>query len=383
MPIRIALLAALATACVAPVDGTTKDDIDIIEQPDAGIDDPIVLAPIRFVQPLTVTVSGAATGFVTSSPAGIACGASCSASFRTGTVVTLTATPSTGAMFAGWSGACAGTATCTVSMTAPQSVGATFVPITYALQLTSTGAGAGTIAMSPAGVACGPGCARYPYGTVVTLTAAPAAGSTFGGWTGDCVGAVTSCTLQMTQAHAAGAIFALAPMPVTIVTSGDGSGVIAVAPGGQTCASPGPCTIVVDYGAQLVLTAAPATGSLFAGWSGPCAGTAACAITVTQPITIGAELDRASYTLTVARSTQGTVVGGGIDCGPSTSTCTAQVPRGQTVELDFVGRYTSRDCAYFDLDATGCADFGGGCEVTGDHDASVSVRWYLECGLWY
>src|SRR2546426_6850089 len=60
-------------------------------------------------------------------PAGITCGSICSASFNTGTTVTLTATPGTQARFKGWSGACSGTTTtCTVTMNDNLSVTATF-----------------------------------------------------------------------------------------------------------------------------------------------------------------------------------------------------------------------------------------------------------------
>jgi hypothetical protein len=75
---------------------------------------------------LTVTKAGTRTGTVTSSPAGINCGTTCSANFASGSVVTLTAKASTGSTFAGWSGACSGTGTCKVTMTAAKSVAATF-----------------------------------------------------------------------------------------------------------------------------------------------------------------------------------------------------------------------------------------------------------------
>ena len=73
---------------------------------------------------LDVTVSG--TGSVTSDVTGIDCPGTCTATFSTGTVVTLTATPGTGQAFTGWSGACAGTAACVVTLSADTSVTATF-----------------------------------------------------------------------------------------------------------------------------------------------------------------------------------------------------------------------------------------------------------------
>ena len=75
---------------------------------------------------LTVTKSGTGSGTVTSSPTGINCGSTCSASFTSGTTVTLTASAASGSAFAGWSGACSGTGSCSVSMSAAKSVGAVF-----------------------------------------------------------------------------------------------------------------------------------------------------------------------------------------------------------------------------------------------------------------
>jgi trimeric autotransporter adhesin len=76
---------------------------------------------------LTVSEAGAGTGTVTSAPAGINCPAACSANFASGAVVALTATAAEGSTFAGWSGAgCTGTGGCSVTMTAAETVTATF-----------------------------------------------------------------------------------------------------------------------------------------------------------------------------------------------------------------------------------------------------------------
>lgn len=68
-----------------------------------------------------VAWSGIGQGAITSSPAGISCGAQCAASFPVGTTVTLTATPKSGSTFAGWSGACSGTGACTLTLKAVSS----------------------------------------------------------------------------------------------------------------------------------------------------------------------------------------------------------------------------------------------------------------------
>jgi uncharacterized repeat protein (TIGR02543 family) len=75
---------------------------------------------------LTVTKSGTGTGTVTSSPAGISCGATCSANYPSGQKVTLSASAASGSRFTGWTGACSGTSKCSVTMSTARSVGATF-----------------------------------------------------------------------------------------------------------------------------------------------------------------------------------------------------------------------------------------------------------------
>jgi len=78
---------------------------------------------------LTVTNSGAGTGTVTSSPAGINCGTggtACTGYYTMGTKVTLTPVPDSGSVFTGWTGACTGTGACTVIMDGTTNVNANF-----------------------------------------------------------------------------------------------------------------------------------------------------------------------------------------------------------------------------------------------------------------
>jgi hypothetical protein len=77
-------------------------------------------------------MAGTGTGTVTSDPAGIDCGTTCSAEFATGTVVTLTAAPDAGSTFAGWGGdasTCGAALTCQVTVNAATNVTATFATV--------------------------------------------------------------------------------------------------------------------------------------------------------------------------------------------------------------------------------------------------------------
>jgi hypothetical protein len=80
----------------------------------------------RYTLTVTKGGSGSQKGVVTSSPAGISCGTACSSAFNSGTVVTLTAQAGANEVFSGWSGACSGTGSCTVTMNANKSVMAKF-----------------------------------------------------------------------------------------------------------------------------------------------------------------------------------------------------------------------------------------------------------------
>ena len=143
---------------------------------------------------LTVSRLGGGSGVVSSVPAGIQCGSSCSANFPLSSTVQLTATPDPGSSFAGWSGACSGTGPCVVTVDGPAQVTATFERVYYGVSVSVNGQG--SVTSSPPGISCGTDCDEsFASGTVVTLTATPGPGATFAGWTGACASAGSSCAL--------------------------------------------------------------------------------------------------------------------------------------------------------------------------------------------
>ena len=83
---------------------------------------------------LSVSVIGSPGGRVTSSPAGIDCGSTCSTSFTAGSQVTLTTSPAVAWGLAGWGGACSGIGSCSVTLNANTSVSASFTTLFTAAQ---------------------------------------------------------------------------------------------------------------------------------------------------------------------------------------------------------------------------------------------------------
>jgi hypothetical protein len=301
---------------------------------------PPINLPITLVRIFTVTVAkaGSGTGTVTSSPAGIDCGTTCSGQFEVGTSVSLNAAAAPGSAFAGWSGGgCSGRNSCTVSDNA--TVTATFnIASTNHLHVDKAGAGTGTVTSEPSGISCGTSCdADFQSGSTVTLRAVPSNGSTFSGWSGGgCSGAAPSCIVVMNGNQTVTAIFA-APVPMSTLTvqkSGAGSGTVTSAPSGINCGNT--CSANFPTGNTVTLTADPASGSTFVGWSGPCSGTGSCTVTMSTDQTVSARFDLLPVfvTLTVNKSGSGdgTVTSDppGINCG---ATCQFAFLSGTVVTL--------------------------------------------------
>ena len=110
---------ASVTGCGGTLNGSTYTTGPITE-------DCMVSASFA-INTYALVVMKAGTGTVSSSPAGISCGSSCSATYNHGTIVTLTAASGAAAFFSGWSGGgCSGIGTCDTTMDAAKTVTATF-----------------------------------------------------------------------------------------------------------------------------------------------------------------------------------------------------------------------------------------------------------------
>ncbi|MBC7073821.1 hypothetical protein H5T58_00285 [Candidatus Parcubacteria bacterium] len=148
---------------------------------------------VKFVQAnytLSVTKNISTGGTIKSNDGKINCGQSCSASYPLQSQVTLSAIPSFGYEFKGWSG-CDYVLenNCFVVMYSDREVRANFEAIPkYNLWLYKNIAQGGTVVSSPYGIICDTLCGLTSYdfkvGTKVTLTATPASGYTIGSWSG-------------------------------------------------------------------------------------------------------------------------------------------------------------------------------------------------------
>ena len=317
---------------------------------------------------LSVSLNG--SGSIVSAPAGINCGSDCSETYAGGTSVTLTATAASGHIFSGWSGSdisCPGTGACTVTMNKARAVVASFSPVAttnYTLQVSRSGSG--TVTSAPAGINCGSDCSEnYASGTSVTLTATPASGYTFSGWNGGGCSGTGGCTVSMTMARSVTATFTANTYNLTVTRSGSGS--VTSSPAGISCGSD--CSEGYASGTSVTLTATPASGYTFGGWSGACSGTGGCTVSMTTARNVTATFNAiATYALTVSRSGSGTVTSApaGINCGAD---CSESYASGTSVTLS-----ASPGSGYLFGGWSGaCAGTGNTCSVSMTTARSVTA----------
>jgi hypothetical protein len=325
---------------------------------------------------LSVTKVG--NGTVSSSPAGLSCGGTCSSFFAQNTVVTLSATPGPNFSFtaagAGWSGAgCSGTGTCVVTMDQAKNVTATFVSTNQTLTVGRTGSGQGSVSSSPAGINCGATCTKAFSVSTVTLTASPAGGSVFNGWSGGgCAGLEPTCAVTMDAAKTVLADFEPA-RNVTLTFAGTGGGTVASDLPGLNCSAS--CQKSFAQGSTVTLTAAPDGSSVFTGWSGAggCTGTATCVLTMSGGKAVTATFQPAQMLTVTPAGLGGGTIGSdvpGINCG---LTCSANYLSGTTVTLSAVPDANS---TFTGWSGEGCSGTGS-CVVTMTQARGVTATFTL------
>jgi uncharacterized repeat protein (TIGR02543 family) len=248
------------------------------------------------VKTYTLTTS-ATNGSVVRSPE--------SATYAHGSTVSVQAVAAEGYHFTGWSGAVSGSSNpVSLVMDASKSVTAAFAANTYTLSISASN---GTVTASPSQ-------ATYTHGEVVTLTAAPSTGYTFGSWSGDASGTAASTTVTMDGNKSVTAAFTLNTYTLSI-SSANGT------------VTRDPMQATYTHGQTVTVTAVPATGYSFSSWSGDLSGTVASAtITMDGNKSVAAGFTINSYTLNTSGAN------GSITKNPDKSTYN----HGETVTLQAV-----------------------------------------------
>ncbi len=217
------------------------------------------------------------TIIVSSNPA-VGGSASGGGSFNKDTQITVVAAPSTGYTFTNWTeGATvvSTNASYAVTVTSNRTLVANFTVNTFTLNVNAVN---GTVTKVP-------NQTTFNYGTSVLLTATPAAGYSFTGWTGDATGTSNSLTITMNSNKNITANFALTPADTYTLN-------VTSSLGGTAVKNPNQAGYA--NGTSVQVTATPNTGYSFSGWSGDATGT-------TNPLPVTMNSDKnivANFTLT-------------------------------------------------------------------------------------
>jgi uncharacterized repeat protein (TIGR02543 family) len=157
----------------------------------------------RFHHPLTVSVAGTGTGYVSdANPGGqireCGEGGTCTGQYDEGTLATLLPVPTGHSSFTGWSGDCSNSSgPCEVTVDAATSVTAHFTA-EHAIGIEKAGTGAGSVESEPAGVNCGGTCLDYfTDGETIRLIPLASGHSSFTGWSGEVCSGMGPCEVPV------------------------------------------------------------------------------------------------------------------------------------------------------------------------------------------
>lgn len=215
---------------------------------------PLLALLVSCTQPVyykvVAAVQPAEAGSVVASPA--------LESILEGTSIEFKAIPKGDYVFTGWSGGLSGSENPkTVTITADMIVTANFVLRDYPLALSVQGEG--SISEKVISVK-----SDYASGTVVELTAAPAAGWSFDHWEGDLLGSENPARVTVVSAKTVKAVFTKNSYAYSLRIVGPG--VVDEYLVNDTKAT-------LEHGTKVLLKAFPSEGAVFKGWSGDLTGT--------------------------------------------------------------------------------------------------------------
>ena len=151
---------------------------------------------------------------------------------------------------------------------------------------------------------------------------------------------------------------------LTVSKTGNGSGTITTPDGGINCGAA--CTAIYVSGTGLQVNQAPDANSVFAGWSGACTGSGACAVTMSADMTVTANFVLGEkLSVAFAGGGSGSVVSkdGAINCANAGGTCSSLYLPGTAVSLTAA--------------AAGSSVFGawsGACTGTDPNTCSVTMN---------
>ena len=242
---------------------------------------------------LTVSKSGTGSGTVTSSPAGIDCGSNCTEDVKTDTKITLKAKADTNSTFTGWSGGgCSGTGTCVVVMNADIAVTAAFSAKTPDISVSPSSLDFGSVNVGKKVTKTLKIMNNGTGDLVITLSGLEETDFSIQGSSGVTIKGKKSYTLKVLftpklsgpkaatlkidsndpdtpildiELHGS-TIEQPQQFTLTVTKAGTGSGTVTSFPVGINCGSD--CSESYDQGTSVTLTATPASGSTFGGWSG-------------------------------------------------------------------------------------------------------------------
>ena len=229
-------------------------------------------------------------------------------------------------------------------------------PEMFTLSVSKDGEGSGIVSSGPSGIYCGDACEHdFEASTLVTLTAMSDSGSVFSGWSGGGCSGTGVCQVTMDENKHVTAHFDILRFELAVSSE--------PAEGGTTTPAAG--THVFDAGAVVTVIPAANPGHEFDHWSGACAGSGVCEITMNEDKSVVAHFTQITHDLTI-----NVVPEGGGTTVPSAGTHTylegAEIVVIATAQTGYVFVEWTGDCSGF-----------GYCYLTMDSDKTITAVFEL------